>query len=451
MSDVRTDRRSPAIATGRRFAFPTEKTFLSQAVLLEEAGPPRAPALVCLLGFAFVAIAVLAAALIEIDVVTSSTGQIVATDGNQILQTFDGGIVDRVEAEQGQIVEDGDVLLTLKDPEAEAQLDRLTLREAALFAQVRRFQSLLALPSTARIQQSTAARAASDEQLVLLDIERDALLAENSFVQAEVDRRSKALENVRALEKEASERLILIEDQLSSHRQLYDKGLLSKTELLDIQQQTIDAISELKEVQGQIREAEAAHAESKRRLLNVIASRRQSQGDQLSSVLIDLHEIRQQIKATHQRLDRREIKAMSRGVVMELKVQHQGQSVPPGDPIAEIIPIDGGMQAQARLSPSEISHVHPGQAVRIAIDGIEPHRHGYLEGIVELISPSTFIDENALPYYRALIGLASDHLDGMPLTPGMTVQAQIKTDRRTILEYLLKPVYRAWSTAFRER
>lgn len=451
MSEAVRERRPAVVATGRRFAFPTEKTFLSQAVLLEEAGPPRAPALVCLLGFAFVAIAILAAALIEIDVVTSSTGQVVAKDGNHVLQTFDGGIVDRVTVEEGQIVEDGDVLLTLKDPEAEAQFDRLTLREGALFAQVRRFQALLALPSTAPIQQSTAAKAASDEQMALLEIEREALIAENSFVQAEVDRQSKTLDNVRTLEQEAVDRLVLIEDQLASHRQLFDKGLLPKTQLLDIEQQAITATSELKEVQGQIREAEAALTESKQRLLNVIASRRQSQGDELSAVLIDLHEIRQQITTTRKRLERREIKAMARGVVMELKVQHQGQSVPPGDPIAEIIPIDGGMQAQIRLLPSDISHVHPEQPVRIAIDGIEPHRHGYLEGEVEKISPSTFIDENALPYYRAMISLDGDELDGMPLTPGMTIQAQIKTGQRTILEYLLKPVYRAWNTAFRER
>lgn len=451
MNEPVTSRRPAAISTGRRFAFPTEKVFLSQAVLLEEAGPPRAPTWVCLLGFAFVATAVLASALIEIDVVTSSTGQIVAKDGNQILQSFEGGLVDHVQAEEGQIVERGDILVTLTNPEVESQLDRLTLREAALFAQVRRLQSLLALPSTAPIQQSAKAIAVSDEQMSLLDLERNALLAENSLAQAEIDRQAKALGNVRSLENEAIHRSSLVENKLSSQRELYAKGLLPKTQLLDLEQEAVDASIELKQIQGQIRETEAALREAERRLTNVIANRQQRHGDQLSSVLIDLNETRQQIKDTAARLERGDIRAMSRGVVLELKVRHQGQSVAPGDPIAEIIPIDDGLNAQIRLPPSEISHVHPGQTVRLAIDGIEPHRHGYLEGEVGSISPSTFVDENALPYYRALISLASDQLDGMALTPGMTVQAQIKTDRRTILEYLLKPVYRAWSTAFRER
>lgn len=451
MSETALKRRPAVVATGRRFAFPTEKSFLSQAVLLEEAGPPRAPVSVCLFGFAFVAVALLASAAIEIDIVTSSTGQVVASGGNQILQSFDGGIVDRVDVDEGQFVEGGEVLLTLKHPEIEAQLDRLILREAALFAQARRLQALLALPSTAPIQQSIQARSVSDEQDSILEFERKALMAETTLAQAEIDRRSKMLGNVRELEKDAAYRLSLNESKLSSHRDLYAKGLLPKSQLLDIEQQAVDASFELKQIRGNIREAEASLAESEKNLLNVIATRQRSQGDQLSSILIELNETRQQMEAAQQRLARGDVRALSRGVVMELKVQHSGQTVAPGDPIAEIVPIDGGMRVQARLPTSEVSHVHPGQSVRIAIDGIEPHRHGYLDGEVEAISPSTFVDENSLPYYRTAIKLSDDELDGMPLTPGMTVQVQIHTGERTILEYLLKPVYRAWDTAFRER
>ncbi len=451
MSETAIDKRPAVATTTRRFAFPTQATFLSQAALLEEAGPPRAPALVCLLGFSFIAIAVIAGMLIEIDVLTTSQGRIVAADGNQVLQSFDGGIVDRVDVEEGQIVHAGDLLLALKDPEVEAQLDRLSLREAALFAQARRLQSLLVMPLTTALPQSGEARSITEEHMSVLRLEKDAQLAEQSLVKAEIDRRSKALQNVRALEKSARFRQSLVLDKLKADRQLNAKGLVSNAQMLDIEQQAIDATSELTEIQGQIREAQASLSESRRRLENVNASRKQRQGDQLSSILIDLNETRQQIKSTRQKLGRGDIKAPVSGVILELKVQHQGQIVAPGDPIVEIIPIDGPLIAETRLSPSEISHVSPEQPARVSIDGIEPHRHGYLEGSVEAISPSTFIDENAMPYYRASIALASDHLNGIRLTAGMTVQAQIKTGQRTLLEYLLKPVYRAWSTAFRER
>jgi HlyD family secretion protein/adhesin transport system membrane fusion protein len=140
-----------------------------------------------------------------------------------------------------------------------------------------------------------------------------------------------------------------------------------------------------------------------------------------------------------------------RGIVHELSVQHPGQTVTPGETLAEVIPIDVGLVAELRLPTTEVGHIHAEQPVRIAIDGLEPHRHGYLRGIVDRVSPSTFIDEDALPYYRVMISLDANELDSVPLVPGMTVQAQIKTGQRTMLEYLLKPIFRAWDTSFRER
>lgn len=451
MTESAIDRRPAVTAMTRRFAFPTQKAFLSQAVLLEEAGPPRAPALACLLGFALVAVAIVASMLIQIDVVTSSTGEIKAAEGNHILQSFDGGIVDHVAVEEGQIVEAGDLLLKLNDPEGQAQLDRLHLREAALFGQVRRLQTLIGLPSTTATHTTDQASHVVDEQMSILKIEKNALESEQALIRAEIDRRLQTLLNARELESGIRHRRSLVQEQLRTDRQLQENGLLPKTQLLQTEQEAADAASELTEAQGQIRDAEVGLIESSRRLENAIANRMQQQGDELSSTLIDLNETRQQVQALNERLARADVKSPTRGVVLELMAKRSGQTVAPGDPTIEIIPIDSGLVAETRLAPSEVSHVHSGQAVRIAIDGVEPHRHGYLEGVVEMISPSTFLDENALPYYRTTIGLNEERLGSIPLTPGMTINAQIKTGQRTILEYLLKPVYRAWKTAFRER
>jgi HlyD family secretion protein/adhesin transport system membrane fusion protein len=451
MSKVAVDKRTSIASAARRFAFPTETTFLSQAALLEEAGPPRMPALACLLGFLFVAITLVAGMVIQIDVVTSSSGQIRAAGGNQILQSFNGGVVDRVHAEEGQIVQAGDVLVTLDDPDAQAEFDRLTIREAGLIAKAQRLRSLTGAIAGLTRQPSPEAAPVANEQMSILPIEQQAIIAERTLVQAEIDRRSKAVRNLRILEKESGVRVTLFDEELARLRPLLEEGLLVKSRLLEAERDAIDAHMRLKEIQGQIREAEASLLESRRRLDNVVADGKLKHGDQLSTLLLDLNETRQRAKAMRQRLERATITAPSAGIIFELKAKNAGQTIAPGDPIVELIPIDRGLEAEIRLPPSEISHIHPGQHVRIAIDGIEPHRHGYLEATVGALSPSTFIDENAVPYYRASMVLSSEQLDGIPLTPGMTLQAQIKTGYRTILEYLLKPVYRAWNTAFHER
>ncbi len=451
MSRVAVEKRTPIASAARRFAFPTGSTFLSQAALLEEAGPPRVPALACLMGFAFIAIALIAGMVIQIDVVTSTSGQIRAAGGNQILQSFHGGVVDRVHAEEGQIVQTGDILVTLIDPEAQAEFDRLIVREAGLTAKAKRLQSLTGTVAELTRKPNAEATLVANEQMSILPIEQQAIIAERSLVQAEIDRRSKAVRNLKNLEKETGLRVTLFEEELERLRPLFAKGLLVKSRLLEAEQDAIDAHLRIKEIQGQLREAEASLLESRRRLDNVVADGKLKHGDQLSTLLLDLNETRQRVKAMSQRLERGTITAPSSGIVFELKAKNSGQTIPPGDPVAEMIPLDGGLEAEARLPPSEISHVFPGQPVRIAIDGVEPHRHGYLEAEVGALSPSTFVDENALPYYRASLILSGEQLDGIVLTPGMTIQAQIKTGHRTILEYLLKPVYRAWNTAFHER
>jgi len=450
MSETSLKSQPVIMSEAKRFAFPNRATFLSQAILLEEAGPPRAPTMACLLGFLLVAFAIIAGTQIQVDVISSSPGHIAASEGNTVLQSFDGGIVDRVVTAEGQVVNDGDLLVSIKDPEAEAELDRITFREAGLAAQVRRLRTLADLPSAAQSKEPKDVPV-NIEQMSILPLERDAMRAEQSLIEAEIERRSTAIRNLQALEKDNEAKLAFAEEDLAIKSDLFAKGLLPRPQLREIERETANAASDLIELQGQIYEAEASLIESKERLNDVVAERRQRQGDRLSSLLIELGETRQQIKAMRQRLERAEIKANGRGVILELKAKHPGQIIAPGDPIAEIIPIEGGLIAEIRLPTSEIGHVRQGQSVRIAIDGIEPHRHGYIEGEIGTISPSTFLDENGLPHYRASVDLPEDSLGDIPLAPGMTVQAQIKTGERTIVEYLLKPVYRAWDTAFRER
>ncbi len=451
MTQTAIESRTNAMPEARRFAFPTRTAFLSQAALLEEAGPPRLPALACLLGFVLVCVSLIAGMVIQIDVITTGTGRIAAAGGNQTLQTFDGGIVEEVLVEEGQLVEKDDLLIALKDPEGEAQLERLTMREAALAVQVGRLRALAELPVMPSPGIALENIPVISEQMSILPLERNALHAKRSQLEAEIERRAKAVRNLRALEKETAFRLSLIEDKLEAQRGLFAKGLSPRAQLLEAERDFANVTFDLTELQGQVREAEAALDESRKRLDDVIAERRQRQGDRLSSLLVDLNDTRQQIQAMQKRLQRGRIRATARGAVQELNVRHRGQTVAPGEPVAEIIPIDGSLIAEVRLPPSEIGHVRKSQPVRIAIDGIEPHRHGYLKGEIDTISPSTFLDENALPYYRASITIAGDRIGDISLVPGMTVQARIKTGERTILEYLLKPVYRAWDTAFRER
>ena len=445
------ERRSSLNLPARRFAYPSQAVFFSHAALLEEVGPPKVPAIACFLGFILVCIAILTTVLVRIDVVSASTGRLISPAPNQGLQSFDGGIVEELHVEEGQVVDRGDLLLTLHDPEATAQLNRLQARQTSLAGQAQRLRKLVGISPVVIEPLRPETMLLKNRQMAILPLEEAAIASERSLVRAEIQRRIKNLKNLHSMKMSILAKLNIAREKQTIQRTLYDKNLTQKSSLIETERELTDAHLELIEVEGEIIETEATILESRRRLEDVIASRRQRQGDQLSSILVDLEELQEQIASISNRLQRGKFRSPIHGIIQELSADFIGQIIAPGDKLLELIPMNDDLVVEVRLPTTEIRHVLRGQKVRIAVDGIEPHRVGYLHGNVQYLSPSTFIDENGVPYYRALIALENNELGGVRLIPGMTVQAHIKTGQRTILEYLLKPVYRAWDTAFRER
>jgi HlyD family type I secretion membrane fusion protein len=129
--------------------------------------------------------------------------------------------------------------------------------------------------------------------------------------------------------------------------------------------------------------------------------------------------------------------------------------VDPGQVIMQIVPTGDELIVEARISPNDIGHIHTDQSADVKIDSYDSARFGTVKGNIKRISASTYLDEKRNPYYRAEIELEKSWLAEQPdkfrIIPGMTVEADIKTGSKTILDYLLKPVSRGFSTAFRER
>ena len=121
------------------------------------------------------------------------------------------------------------------------------------------------------------------------------------------------------------------------------------------------------------------------------------------------------------------------------------------------MPLTSGneMIVESRISPIDIGHVHIGQPAKVTVDSFDVAKFGDIPGEVRHISASTFLDETQKPYYRVEIVLDKDHVGDDPgrnkVIPGMTVQANVVTGAKSILDYILKPVYRGFNSAFTER
>lgn len=162
-----------------------------------------------------------------------------------------------------------------------------------------------------------------------------------------------------------------------------------------------------------------------------------------------------EIEKLRERLSRVDIVSPVDGVVQQLQYKTVGGVIAPGATVLNVVPAGEVLRAEVRVLTSDIGHVKEGQPVRIKVATYDFLRYGIVEGKVSVISAFSSVDEQGIPYFLTYVELSRNSLGKtereMPILPGMTVQADIVTDQHSVLEYLLRPLYVAFSQGMRER
>ena len=230
---------------------------------------------------------------------------------------------------------------------------------------------------------------------------------------------------------------------------------MSRIVFLDTQRELAQSEGSLVETVDSIAETQSSMAELNGRVEEVVSRLENEALTQAGEISAELAQVNQALASLTDRVERLDVRAPVRGIVTSLKTLTINAVVQPGEVLMEIVPIGDELVVEAKVSPNDIGHVEPGQAADVRISSYDFSRFGAVSGTVRQISATTFVDEQLTPYYRAVIALDQDfvgEVDGLnPIIPGMTVQADIKTGSKSILDYMLRPVYRGLHGAFRER
>ncbi|MCP3878831.1 MAG: HlyD family efflux transporter periplasmic adaptor subunit, partial [Sulfitobacter sp.] len=167
---------------------------------------------------------------------------------------------------------------------------------------------------------------------------------------------------------------------------------------------------------------------------------------------------KQNLKASTDQLNRTVLVSPLRGIVNNLSVTTIGGVVRPGEEILQIIPLDEELFVEARVKPEDIAGVRPGQEATVKLSAYDYTIYGTLKGTVKLISADTFKDERSRapdgdPHYKVTLQVDTEHLTprqaSLQIRPGMQASVELHTGSKTVLQYLLKPLYKS-KEAFRE-
>jgi len=430
---------------------------LAQAVVFEEGGVDTLVRGTMLTTIFTVLALVGWSAITPVKEVAVTNGQVVPTSLIHSVQHLEGGLVTQVLVREGQLVEKGDVLLRLDPAQAVSELEQTRARESGLALRAERLRAF----AEGRVPNFAAASEGSDGQPQSLD--------QNTIFAAQEKARDSSLD---VLEKQISQRkadIRLMTDQVGSvtrqidvmakelklREDLMNEGLTTKLSYFSYVREYERLQGDLARLLGQATTAREALAEAESRFNDQNRKLDHDAYNEMGTVTAELAQLREARSKLEDRVARLEITAPIRGIIQELTVTSPGTVIQQGGLVTKILPVDDALIVESQITPRDIGHVKPGQPVRIKVASYDFARFGAVSGKLIQVSPSTFLDEKKAPYYKGQVALDKGYVGDKPdhnlILPGMTVQVDIITGEKTILQYLLKPIYLAATQAFQER
>ena len=246
----------------------------------------------------------------------------------------------------------------------------------------------------------------------------------------------------------------LLNEEFEMYQKLKKDNYISHRDYLVVLRELNKSKGERVRLDSQLEQVKKEIEEAQYKLDELHSAAQEAARKELGTVNDNLLETHHKIEKLEDRLKRLTVRAPVAGIIKGVAV-FAGNVLQPGGPLLEVVPLSDEMLVESRVNPRDIGHINKGDAVKIKVLTYDFARYGSLKGRLDAISASTFEDKEGNPYYRATIHLDQQYFmnrgEKKLLKPGMTVQADIVTGKKTILQYLMKPVHRAGESAFRER
>jgi HlyD family secretion protein/adhesin transport system membrane fusion protein len=428
--------------------------FLSQPLLVEEHGAPDFFRHLPWITGLFLGGCVALAAMTEVPETAMVLGQVVPAGSVQLVQHLEGGIIVSVEVTEGELVEADQTLIRLSPAEAASQLNETRSLEASLALQAERLQAF-ALDREPDFTGFEAYAHLIADQRTILETQRQGRETQRQVLQSRIRQRQAQLTALSKQRKHLDDQVAIVKQLVEMRANLVKQGLVSRISYLDTLRTYSQAREDLVGVLGQISKAQEDLDEAQDSLFELDARLRNEAQTERGKVASELARVREQLGKLNDRVSRLEVRSPARGLVKGLLRNGAGAVIRPGEPILEIVPVDDTLIAEVRIMPRDVGHLQIGQRVRVKPTAYDTAMLGSIDGRLDHVSATTFVDDRGQAFYKAKIALdrayAGSDPAHHPILPGMEVTGDIITGRRTLLRYLLKPIYRAFEDAFHER
>lgn len=421
-----------------------------QAILEQE--PLRAKRL--LYGIASVVILLVAWAYVaEVDTVTRGQGKVIPSRQVQILGSQDGGVITDIMVREGDLVAKGQLLIKLDPTRSNSSLGENRAQLIGLQVKAARLSALaggaLFQPTAEMI--SVAPDVVKEEQQ-LYQSNLAELSVQQRIADQQLTQRREELNELTARESQLATEYRLADQELSGTRPMLASGAVSEVEILRLEREVNKAKGELQQTRAQIDRVQASIVEAQEKLLGIDLEFANNAREQLTDTVTQINALSEVAAGLSDRVRQTNLVSPVAGTIKQLLFNTLGGIVLPGRDVIELIPADDTLLVEVRIRPQDIGFLAPGQEANVKVTAYDFVVYGGLEGRVEQIGADTVLDEEGNAFYEVTVRTRSADLGAdKPIIPGMTVEVDVLTGKKTVLAYLLKPVLRARQRALSER
>jgi len=426
---------------------------LSSAILEDS---PRKLRFVLMFWLVTTIIFLLWAAFSPIDELVRGSGKVIPGGENQMIQHLEGGILNEILVKEGQHVRGDDVLLKIENVKSTANYESSQYKWAELRAKIVRLRAEAtggAFSPTADDRAKIPMQIAEEQNLYLSN--REFLRSQIQGLQDQYTQKQNEKLEAQGRITEQKRSVSLIKEEIAISEPMVAQGIKPKVEFLKLQREYSELSERYNALVASIPRINAA--------MNQISSKiRETQSEFRMKAQLELNQAETEYKrvnvessALADQVTRTAIKSPINGIVQKIYINTVGGVVKPGDNLIEIVPTEGGLLVEAKIKPSDIAFIYPGQRAVVKVTAYDFSIYGSLEGKVVTISPDTVTDKNDNVYYVVKIQTNKKYLGSkdkpLKILPGMMVNVDVVTGKKTILEYILKPILKAKQYTFTEK
>ncbi|TGQ38658.1 MULTISPECIES: HlyD family type I secretion periplasmic adaptor subunit [unclassified Mesorhizobium] len=429
-------------------------------MLAKEDRPPLfASASIFIVGALFVAF-VAWASFAEVDEIARGDGKVIPASKTQIIQASEPGVVQEIAVKIGQVVKKNDLIIRLDNTLNTSSLGEQQAKARALEVRIARLKyeqsGNLSGPFPCPEDIQAAAPQICDNEQKLLIARRGNFDNKLSVLKSRLDQREKELDEATANTDRLTKNLVVSDQEAKLVEAMVKKGLMARTEQIRVEREQAELNGQLNLAGETVKRIKSSITEAQLQVEELGLQLQQEALDDLTQALADLSVVDETIRGATDKVARTDIRSPVDGIVNTLELNTVGAFVQPGAVVAGIVPTSETLLVEARVSPRDVAFIRPDQDALIKVTAYDFSIFGGIEGKVSNITADSLVDQKTgEPYYQVRVATEKSTLErdgkAYSIIPGMICSVDIKTGRKTILSYLLKPINKARQEAMSER